>query len=75
MYGRGAFEHRQWAEAFSYLSAAQREEQLEAEDLERLAVAAYMVDSGSGPSGTGRVSAFVGPVSARYCGTIDWRRD
>src|SRR4051794_37653099 len=46
MYGRrGALEHRQWAEAFSYLSAAQRDEQLEAEVLERLGVAAYMVGS------------------------------
>jgi len=46
MYGRrGAFEHRQWAEASSYLSAAQRDERLEPEDLERLAVAAYVVGS------------------------------
>ena len=40
---RGSFERRLWADAFAELSAAHREGQLEVEDLERLAVAAYMV--------------------------------
>jgi DNA-binding CsgD family transcriptional regulator len=40
---RGAFEHRMWGDAFDQLSAAHREGQLNSEDLERLAVAAYMV--------------------------------
>jgi DNA-binding NarL/FixJ family response regulator len=39
----GSFERREWGDAFAELSAAQREGQLEAEDLDRLAVAAYMV--------------------------------
>jgi DNA-binding CsgD family transcriptional regulator len=41
--GREAFEHRAWAEAFARLRAAERESSLEAEDLERLATAAYLV--------------------------------
>ena len=40
---RGAFDRRMWGEAFDQLSAAHREGQLDVEDLERLAVAAYMV--------------------------------
>jgi DNA-binding NarL/FixJ family response regulator len=40
---RGSFERRMWADAFADLSAAHREGQLDVEDLERLAVAAYMV--------------------------------
>jgi hypothetical protein len=40
---RGAFERRMWGDAFAGLSAAHREGQLAVEDLERLAVAAYMV--------------------------------
>jgi DNA-binding NarL/FixJ family response regulator len=40
---RGAFERRTWGEAFDQLSAAHREGELDADDLERLAVAAYMV--------------------------------
>jgi DNA-binding NarL/FixJ family response regulator len=39
---RRSFERRMWAEAFNDLSAAHREGRLEVEDLERLAVAAYM---------------------------------
>jgi DNA-binding NarL/FixJ family response regulator len=42
---RGSFERRMWGDAFAELSAAQREGRLGAEDLERLAVAAYMVGS------------------------------
>ncbi|MGH3112725.1 MAG: hypothetical protein ACRDOP_04570 [Gaiellaceae bacterium] len=42
---RGSFERRVWGDAFAELSAAHREGQLEVEDLERLAVAAYMVGS------------------------------
>jgi DNA-binding NarL/FixJ family response regulator len=40
---RGAFERRMWGDAFDQLSAARRERELDAEDLERLAVAAYML--------------------------------
>ena len=40
---RGSFERRMWGDAFAGLSAAHREGQLGVEDLERLAVAAYMV--------------------------------
>jgi hypothetical protein len=40
---RGAFDRRMWGDAFDQLSAAHREGQLDVEDLERLAVAAYMV--------------------------------
>ena len=40
---RGSFERRLWGDAFADLSAAHREGELGAEDLERLAVAAYMV--------------------------------
>jgi DNA-binding CsgD family transcriptional regulator len=40
---RGSFERRLWGDAFAELSAAHRGDQLEVEDLERLAVAAYMV--------------------------------
>jgi len=40
---RVAFQRRMWDDAFAELSAAHRERQLEVEDLERLAVAAYMV--------------------------------
>jgi DNA-binding CsgD family transcriptional regulator len=40
---RGSFERRRWGDAFTDLSAAYRERELVAEDLELLAVAAYMV--------------------------------
>src|SRR5919197_2408755 len=40
---RGSFERRTWGDAFDQLSAADRQGQLDAEDLERLAVAAHMV--------------------------------
>jgi ATP/maltotriose-dependent transcriptional regulator MalT len=40
---RGSFERRLWGDAFTDLSAAHREGELRAEDLERLAVCAYMV--------------------------------
>jgi DNA-binding NarL/FixJ family response regulator len=40
---KGSFERRAWGDAFDQLSAADGEGQLDAEDLERLAVAAYMV--------------------------------
>jgi DNA-binding NarL/FixJ family response regulator len=40
---RDSFDRRVWGEAFDLLSAAHREGQLDAEDLERLAIAAYMV--------------------------------
>jgi DNA-binding CsgD family transcriptional regulator len=40
---RGSFERRRWRDAFADLSAAHRAGRLDAEDLERLAVAAYMV--------------------------------
>jgi DNA-binding NarL/FixJ family response regulator len=41
--GRESFGRRAWAEAFAQLSAADRESLLEAEDLERLATAAYLI--------------------------------
>ncbi len=40
---RGSFERRLWTSAFAELAAADREGELAAEDLERLAIAAYMV--------------------------------
>jgi DNA-binding CsgD family transcriptional regulator len=40
---RGSFEGRLWGDAFADLSEAQREGELGAENLERLAIAAYMV--------------------------------
>jgi DNA-binding NarL/FixJ family response regulator len=41
--GRESFGRRAWADAFAQLSAADRESPLTAEDLERLATAAYLV--------------------------------
>jgi ATP/maltotriose-dependent transcriptional regulator MalT len=41
--GRESFGRRSWADAFAQLSAADRESPLEAEDLERLATAAYLI--------------------------------
>ncbi|MGY1623351.1 LuxR C-terminal-related transcriptional regulator [Geodermatophilus sp. SYSU D00965] len=40
---RGSFGRRQWGDAFAQLAAVHRAGQLDAADLERLAVAAYMV--------------------------------
>ena len=40
--GRGAFARQAWADAYSGLSAADHEAPLSPEDLERLAVAAYL---------------------------------
>jgi DNA-binding NarL/FixJ family response regulator len=41
--GRECFERRAWAEAFAQLTAADQESPLEPEDLERLAIAAYLI--------------------------------
>ena len=41
--GRESFGRQAWADAFAQLSAADRESPLEAEDLERLATAAYLL--------------------------------
>ena len=41
--GREAFRRRAWGDAFAELSAADREAPLEPDDLERLAIAAYLV--------------------------------
>ncbi len=41
--GRAAFERQKWAEAYAQLCAADRADPLPAEDLERLATAAYLV--------------------------------
>jgi DNA-binding CsgD family transcriptional regulator len=41
--GRESFGRRAWADAFAELLAADRESSLEAEDLERLATAAYLI--------------------------------
>ncbi len=38
--GRESFERRVWGDAYAHLSAANREVQLEPEDLERLAASA-----------------------------------
>jgi DNA-binding CsgD family transcriptional regulator/tetratricopeptide (TPR) repeat protein len=40
--GRKSFEQRAWAESYRLLQAADREAPLDAEDLERLAIAAYL---------------------------------
>ncbi len=40
--GREAFRRREWADAYTQLSAADREAPLDVDDLERLAVAAYL---------------------------------
>jgi DNA-binding CsgD family transcriptional regulator/tetratricopeptide (TPR) repeat protein len=41
--GQKAFEQRAWAESYRLLQAADRDAPLDAEDLERLAIAAYLV--------------------------------
>src|SRR5215208_8033765 len=41
--GRQAFQQQAWANAYAQLSAAAQESSLEVDDLERLAVAAYLV--------------------------------
>lgn len=41
--GREAFQHRSWADAYSFLTSADREHSLDAEDLELLAKAAYLI--------------------------------
>jgi DNA-binding NarL/FixJ family response regulator len=41
--GRASFERHAWADAYALLSAADKEAPLELEDLERLALAAYLV--------------------------------
>ncbi len=41
--GRKAFERREWGESYRLLHAADRDAPLDAEDLERLAIAAYLV--------------------------------
>src|SRR5574339_780462 len=41
--GREAFEQRAWAESYRLLHAADRDAPLDAEDLERLAIAAHLV--------------------------------
>ena len=41
--GRQSFEERTWAESYRLLQAADRDAPLDAEDLERLAIAAYLV--------------------------------
>jgi DNA-binding CsgD family transcriptional regulator len=49
--GRRAFAERSWAQAYASLSDADREGQLEAGDLERLATAAYLVGDDQGSAG------------------------
>ncbi|HEY7129014.1 MAG TPA: hypothetical protein VH332_05050, partial [Nitrospira sp.] len=41
--GRTSFEQRAWADSYRLLQAADRDAPLDAEDLERLAIAAYLV--------------------------------
>ena len=45
--GREAFRRRAWSDAYGQLSAADREAPLEPEDLERLAIAAYLIGRGA----------------------------
>jgi DNA-binding CsgD family transcriptional regulator len=42
-HGRASYERRAWADAYRLLQAADRDAPLEAEDLERFAIAAYLV--------------------------------
>jgi DNA-binding NarL/FixJ family response regulator len=51
--GREAYERRAWAAAFEQLSAADREYALEAEDLERLATASYLIGRDDDGADTG----------------------
>jgi DNA-binding NarL/FixJ family response regulator len=74
--GRGSFERRMWGDAFAELSAAHRERQLGVEDLERLAVAAYMVgrDDDCEDAWTGAHHAWVGRGEAeRAAGCAFWQ--
>jgi DNA-binding CsgD family transcriptional regulator/tetratricopeptide (TPR) repeat protein len=59
--GRESFGRRSWADAFAQLSAADRESALEAEDLERLATAAYLIgrDDDAADAGTRAHHAFL----------------
>jgi hypothetical protein len=52
--GRQAFERQVWGDAFRNLSAADIEHPLGLEDLERLAVAAYLVGRGEDSVEAGR---------------------
>ena len=56
--GREAFSRRAWGEAQVRLSDADRQAALEAEDLERLAIASYLVgdDDASGDASAARTS-------------------
>jgi DNA-binding CsgD family transcriptional regulator len=59
--GRESFGRRAWADAFAQLSAADRESPLEAEDLERLATAAFLIgrDDDGADVGTRAHQAFL----------------
>jgi tetratricopeptide (TPR) repeat protein len=59
--GRESFGRRAWADAFAQLSAADRESPLEAEDLERLATAAFLIgrDDDGAEVGTRAHQAFL----------------
>jgi hypothetical protein len=46
--GRDAFQRRAWRDAYVQLSLAGRDAQLEIEDLERLATAAYLIGADDG---------------------------
>lgn len=50
--GREAFRHRSWADAYSFLVSADSETSLDAEDLELLAKAAYLIGKESGCTDT-----------------------
>lgn len=45
--GRNAFQHQKWGDAYTLLSSADNKKELEAEDLELLAKAAYLTGKGS----------------------------
>ena len=55
--GRKSFEQRAWAESFRLLQAADRDAPLDTQDLERLAIAAYLF-SGMAPVMRARAGRF-----------------
>ena len=70
--GRAAFGRRAWGDAYAQLSAADREAALEPEDLERLAMAAYLVgrDDESADVWTRAHHAFLGRGGTVRRGTV-----
>ncbi|RPF39271.1 LuxR family transcriptional regulator [Streptomyces sp. TLI_185] len=52
MHGREAYERLAWRDAYEHLSAADQRGQLEADDLDRMARAAYLIGAVDGATGT-----------------------